>query len=76
MNTKTQNPLNKVTKKETTKKVRLENEIVTNGINLLSSAKKNTKKEPKVKIKKVSFVCLNFFFYWNCVFSYHNIRRF
>lgn len=53
MKTQTQNQVNKVAKKVTTK--RTSNEIVTNGINLLSSAKKNTKKEPKVKIKKVSF---------------------
>jgi hypothetical protein len=52
MNTKTQNPVNKVTKKETTKKVRLENEIVTKGINLLSATKKNTKKDTIKKTKE------------------------
>ena len=52
MNTKTQNPGNKVAKKVTTKKVRLENEIVTNGINLLSATKKNTKKETIKKTKE------------------------
>jgi hypothetical protein len=53
MNNTVKNSVNKVVKKETTK--RTSNEIVTKGVNLLSSAKKNTKKEPKVKIKKVSF---------------------
>jgi hypothetical protein len=53
MATKNATQVNKVVNKETKK--RTSNEIVINGINLLSSAKKNTKKEPKVKIKKVSF---------------------
>jgi hypothetical protein len=53
MKTNVTNPGNKVAKKETTK--RTSNEIVTNGINLLSATKKNTKKETKVKVKKVSF---------------------
>jgi len=44
---------NKVAKKVTTK--RTSNEIVTNGINLLSATKSNTKKETKNKVEKVSF---------------------
>jgi len=52
MNTQTQTPVNKVVKKGTTK--RTENLVVTNGINLLSQAKKNSKKETVKKIK-VSF---------------------
>jgi hypothetical protein len=50
MKTKTQKTINKV---ETTK-VRLNNEIVTNGINLLSTAKKNTKNKIEKK-QKISF---------------------
>jgi hypothetical protein len=52
MNNTVKNPGNKVVKKGTTK--RNENLVVTNGINLLSQAKKNTKKETIKKIK-VSF---------------------
>jgi hypothetical protein len=50
MNTKTQNPVNKVANKVTTK--RTSNEIVTNGINLLSATKKNTKKDTIKKTKE------------------------
>jgi hypothetical protein len=50
MNTNTQNPGNKVAKKVTTK--RTSNEIVTNGINLLSATKKNTKKDTIKKTKE------------------------
>jgi hypothetical protein len=50
MKTQAQNTVNKVAKKVTTK--RTSNEIVTNGINLLSATKKNTKKETIKKTKE------------------------
>jgi hypothetical protein len=50
MKTNVKTPVNKVAKKVTTK--RTENEIVTNGINLLSATKKNTKKETIKKTKE------------------------
>ena len=50
MVTKNAIPVNKVVNKETTK--RTSNEIVTNGINLLSATKKNTKKETIKKTKE------------------------
>jgi len=49
MNNTVKNPGNKVVKKGTTK--RTENLVVTKGINLLSQAKKNTKKETIKKTK-------------------------
>lgn len=45
MKTQTQNPVNKVAKKETTK--RNENEIISNGVNLLKLSEKNTKQIKK-----------------------------
>jgi hypothetical protein len=50
MTTNVKNPVNKVAEKVTTK--RTSNEIVINGINLLSTTKKNTKKDTIKKTKE------------------------